>query len=160
MSATPIGYKEAFVYEDVMRSSSGGGGGGGTAKVVQHSSGPGFVDPTCAAAVDTFLSLLGAEAANMALRYQATGGVYVAGGGVVPRLLPRLFGAPHPTGSSTHTTTTQGGRSTKLVRGNGGMTANTTTVSTTTTTTTTIAAVTGEGGVGEPAWSRVVRTTY
>jgi hypothetical protein len=34
-----------------------------------------------------FLSALGAEAANLALRYQATGGVFIAGGGVTTKLL-------------------------------------------------------------------------
>lgn len=37
--------------------------------------------PCCAAeALDIFLSIIGAEAANMALRGLTTGGVYIAGG--------------------------------------------------------------------------------
>ena len=36
------------------------------------------LDPDCAAALDMFIDALGAEAANLALRFQAHGGVYVA----------------------------------------------------------------------------------
>ena len=38
------------------------------------------VDPLCARAVGIFLDALGAEAANLACRFKATGGVYIAGG--------------------------------------------------------------------------------
>ena len=38
------------------------------------------VDPLCSRAMEMFLDALGAEASNMALRYQALGGVYIAGG--------------------------------------------------------------------------------
>ena len=40
----------------------------------------------CVEAVDIFLRILGAEAANLALKCLATGGVYVAGG-IPPRLM-------------------------------------------------------------------------
>jgi glucokinase len=40
-------------------------------------------------ALDLFVSLYGAEAGNLALKTMATGGVYV-GGGVAPKILPRL----------------------------------------------------------------------
>jgi len=43
----------------------------------------------CARALDEFVSILGAEAGNLALKVLATGGVYV-GGGIVPRILPFL----------------------------------------------------------------------
>ena len=43
----------------------------------------------CAAAMNTFVSILGAEAGNMALSVLATGGVYL-GGGIPPRILPIL----------------------------------------------------------------------
>ena len=43
----------------------------------------------CAAALDAFVSILGAEAGNMALKALATGGVYL-GGGIPPRILPAL----------------------------------------------------------------------
>ncbi len=43
----------------------------------------------CAKALEVFVSTLGAEAGNMALRFMATGGIYVAGG-LPPRILPFL----------------------------------------------------------------------
>ena len=43
----------------------------------------------CAAALRIFVSVLGAEAGNLALKVLATGGVYL-GGGIPPRLLPVL----------------------------------------------------------------------
>ena len=45
--------------------------------------------PGCVEAVDLFVAALGAEAGNLGLRSFATAGVYV-GGGIAPRLLPRL----------------------------------------------------------------------
>lgn len=41
----------------------------------------------CIATVRTFVSILGAEAGNLALKVLATGGVYI-GGGIPPRMLP------------------------------------------------------------------------
>ncbi|TMC16559.1 MAG: glucokinase [Chloroflexi bacterium] len=46
-------------------------------------------DPLCVATVKIFVSIMGAEAGNMALKMLATGGVYV-GGGIPPRILPFL----------------------------------------------------------------------
>lgn len=46
-------------------------------------------DAHCVAALDMFIDALGAEAANLALRFQAHGGVYIAGG-VAAKLAPRL----------------------------------------------------------------------
>jgi len=43
----------------------------------------------CAATLDTFVSILGAEAGNLALKVLATGGIYL-GGGIPPRILPAL----------------------------------------------------------------------
>ncbi len=43
----------------------------------------------CAAALDLFVALYGAEAGNAALKFLAVGGVYL-GGGIAPRLLDRL----------------------------------------------------------------------
>jgi glucokinase len=43
----------------------------------------------CTATLDTFVSILGAEAGNLALKVLATGGVYL-GGGIPPRILPAL----------------------------------------------------------------------
>jgi len=46
-------------------------------------------DVTCAATVELFLSVYGAQAGNLALTTLATGGVYVAGG-IVIHMLERL----------------------------------------------------------------------
>ncbi|MCA9968654.1 MAG: glucokinase [Anaerolineales bacterium] len=46
-------------------------------------------DPLCSATLDLFAHILAGEAGNMALKVLATGGVYL-GGGIPPRLLPRL----------------------------------------------------------------------
>jgi glucokinase len=46
-------------------------------------------DPLSRAALEMFVSILGAEAGNLALRVLATGGVYLAGG-IPPRLVPVL----------------------------------------------------------------------
>jgi len=43
-------------------------------------------DSLCTAAVDMFLTALGAEAGNMAIRHQAKDGVYIAGGGIPHKL--------------------------------------------------------------------------
>jgi len=45
----------------------------------------------CIATLNTFVSILGTEAGNMALNLMATGGVYLAGG-IPPRILPALDG--------------------------------------------------------------------
>jgi glucokinase len=45
--------------------------------------------PTCAQALDLFVSIYGAQAGNLALTLLATGGVYV-GGGIAPKILPKL----------------------------------------------------------------------
>jgi glucokinase len=45
--------------------------------------------PTCAAAVDLFVDLYGAQAGNLALTVMAVGGVYV-GGGIVTKMLPKM----------------------------------------------------------------------
>jgi glucokinase len=46
-------------------------------------------DPLCAAALKAFVSILGAEAGNLALKVLATGGVFI-GGGIAPRILQML----------------------------------------------------------------------
>lgn len=43
----------------------------------------------CVKTLDLFVSLLGAEAGNLALKGLATGGIYL-GGGIVPKILPKL----------------------------------------------------------------------
>jgi hypothetical protein len=50
-----------------------------------------LVHAPAAEALDIFLSIVGAEAANMALRALATGGVYIAGG-IFPKVTTRLWG--------------------------------------------------------------------
>jgi glucokinase len=47
--------------------------------------------PLCAATLETFVAVLGAEAGNLALKVLATGGIYLAGG-IPPRILPALGG--------------------------------------------------------------------
>jgi glucokinase len=46
-------------------------------------------DALCAATLDLFVSILGAESGNLALKILATGGVYL-GGGIPPRILANL----------------------------------------------------------------------
>lgn len=48
-------------------------------------------DELCGRAVDLFVDAYGAAAGNLALTCTATGGVYI-GGGIAPKLLPRLTG--------------------------------------------------------------------
>jgi len=46
-------------------------------------------DPLCGKSIDLFLSILGREAGNLALKLYALGGIYI-GGGIVPRLVGRV----------------------------------------------------------------------
>jgi glucokinase len=46
-------------------------------------------DPTCVHALEMFVEIYGAEAANLALKFLAMGGVYL-GGGIAPKILPIL----------------------------------------------------------------------
>lgn len=48
--------------------------------------------PLCGKTLDLFITLYGAEAGNAALRYLATGGVYL-GGGIVPKIVERIKGS-------------------------------------------------------------------
>ncbi len=45
--------------------------------------------PLCKATLEMFVSILGSEAGNLALKVMATGGVFV-GGGIPPRIIPAL----------------------------------------------------------------------
>lgn len=57
--------------------------------IVQAALDPVKPDPLCVATMEMFVSVLGAEAGNLALKVLATGGVYL-GGGIPPRILPFL----------------------------------------------------------------------
>jgi len=46
-------------------------------------------DPRCVHALEMFAAIYGAEAANLALKFLAMGGVYL-GGGIAPKILPFL----------------------------------------------------------------------
>lgn len=60
-----------------------------TPLIVQAALDPAAVDPVSRRSVETFVSILGAETGNLALKLLATGGMYL-GGGIPPRLLPLL----------------------------------------------------------------------
>ena len=47
--------------------------------------------PICVETLELFISILGSEAGNLAIKVLSTGGVYL-GGGIPPRILPRLKG--------------------------------------------------------------------
>jgi glucokinase len=49
--------------------------------------------PLCMEAMEIFVEAYGSEAGNLALRYVATGGVYV-GGGIAPKIMPALESGP------------------------------------------------------------------
>ena len=68
--------------------SGGPGGGGGSGAGTGEGEGNGDGDELCTIAIDMFLRALGAEAGNLACRYQAHGGVFIAGGGIAKKLLP------------------------------------------------------------------------
>src|SRR5207245_601770 len=46
-------------------------------------------DARCAHALETFVAIYGAEAANLALKFLAVGGVYLCGG-IAPKILPAI----------------------------------------------------------------------
>jgi glucokinase len=48
-------------------------------------------DALCAKALDLFITLFGAEAGNLALKYYALGGIYLEGS-IVPKIVPKLLG--------------------------------------------------------------------
>ena len=50
-------------------------------------------DDACTQALDEFVSVYGAEAGNVALKFLATGGVYI-GGGIAPKILKKLEQGP------------------------------------------------------------------
>jgi len=60
-----------------------------TPAIVNAALGKGKTCSLCVDTVNTFVSILGAEAGNLGLKVLATGGVYL-GGGIPPRILPAL----------------------------------------------------------------------
>ena len=50
-------------------------------------------DAVCMDALETFVSIYGAETGNLALKLLSTGGVYV-GGGIAPKILPKILDGP------------------------------------------------------------------
>jgi glucokinase len=60
-----------------------------TPVIVEAAMDPTSPDPLCVATLDLFVSILGAEAGNVALKILPRGGVYI-GGGIPPRILPFL----------------------------------------------------------------------
>jgi glucokinase len=58
-------------------------------------------DPLCLATMNLFVSIMGAEAGNLALTVMATGGVYIAGG-IPPRILHLMSGEEQIFLSSFH----------------------------------------------------------
>jgi glucokinase len=67
------------------------------AEEIQHKAPPAVITTTalagksalCEATLDLFVSLYGAEAGNLALKCQSTGGLYI-GGGIAPRIIEKL----------------------------------------------------------------------
>lgn len=66
----------------------GGGAGGSGGEAIGAAAVAGR-DEVCSEALALMVSILGAEAGNLALKLLATGGVYL-GGGIAPRILPQL----------------------------------------------------------------------
>ena len=68
-----------------------------TPLIVEGATRAGTPDALCLATLESFVSILGAEAGNLALKVLATGGVFI-GGGIAPRIVPMLenqrFNAP------------------------------------------------------------------
>jgi glucokinase len=60
-----------------------------TPLIVESATRIGTPDALCVATLETFVSILGAEAGNLALKVLATGGLFI-GGGIVPRIVPML----------------------------------------------------------------------
>ena len=71
-------------------SAAGRGAGGDPARVIAEAALAG-ADALCGRALDMFISAYGAAAGNLALTGTAVGGVYI-GGGIAPKILPRLTG--------------------------------------------------------------------
>jgi len=66
---------------------------GGNPNVVITELGLANADPLCAATLEIFATLYGAEAGNLALKCLSVGGVFL-GGGIAPKMLPALKEGP------------------------------------------------------------------
>jgi glucokinase len=64
-----------------------------TPAILEFALDPQWPCPLCAATLETFVAVLGAEAGNLALKVLATGGIYLAGG-IPPRIVPSLTSGP------------------------------------------------------------------
>lgn len=73
---TPERIKKSFLVQD-------------PSSVIAHEAEKKGGDKTCLKALSLFVSILGAEAGNMALKYLASGGVYLAGG-IPPKIIKAL----------------------------------------------------------------------
>jgi glucokinase len=73
---------------DFLAHRAGRGGGRTDASAITKAALDGS-DDICSQALDMMVRIYGAEAGNLALKLLATGGIYV-GGGIAPRILPRL----------------------------------------------------------------------
>ena len=73
---------------DFLSHRSGAGAGRPDASAITKAALDGS-DDICSQALDMMVRIYGAEAGNLALKLLATGGIYV-GGGIAPRILPRL----------------------------------------------------------------------
>jgi len=71
---------------------AGAGAAGDPARVIAEAALSG-ADALCGRALDMFVAAYGAAAGNLALTGTAVGGVYI-GGGIAPKILPRLTGGP------------------------------------------------------------------
>ena len=103
VSGTGLANIHAFLLHRASTSAEGGGPGSHDADlharilaaaepaalIVEHAAAD-PPEPICSRALAIFLDALGGEAANLALRFQAYGGVYLAGG-VISKLVPLLL---------------------------------------------------------------------
>ena len=81
--AAEYGKEPAWLAAELLRSDDA------TPVIVQHGLDPEEPNSLCRKTLDLFVSILGAEAGNLALTVMATGGIFI-GGGIAPRIVPLL----------------------------------------------------------------------